>query len=213
MRRRTQGAAALLAAGVLAGCGSVHPGAAASVDGEEIALGTVDDMALAVCSAQVAVSSRGGGEVDPHMSTYRNLVLSTLVNDALATRATERLGIDVPASAYDRDTSGLDDIFAALPSDQDDDLRDFLEISGRLQAATRLIGQQVGDDASADAADSAGLQYLVDEADHTDIDLDPRFGELTSGQVVGGSGSLSAPLDGAQARTPVEDLPFAQVCS
>jgi len=212
--RRPVAVAAVAMVAVLAGCGGVYPGAAAVVDGETIPLDEVDELARAVCSAQVVVAQQDPTQLDPNMAVYRNSVLSTLVNDRLASAATDELGIEVPPAAYERDLSEFEEIFAALSEEEESSLREFLVLSRRLQVATRLIGQQVGGEQAAanpQVADSAGLQYLVDEAASADVELDPRFGELTSGQVVGGSGSLSVPLEGADAR-PDGGLPAAQTC-
>ncbi len=206
----------VVAALALAGCGEVNPGAAATVDGETIPRDEVDEMAQAVCAARVVYAEQNQEQIDPRMAVYRNQVLSTLVNDQLAVTATDELGIEVPASAYERDLSVFDELFAELSADEDAALREFFVVSSRLQAATRLIGREVGgEQAAADpaAAESVGAQYLVEEAQSADVELDPRFGELTSGQVVGGSGSLSVPAAGEDAaQPPVRDLPPSQTC-
>ena len=223
MRRSRVVGTVAVAVLVLTGCGDVNPGAAATVDGEVIPLSEVDAMARAFCAADVATAKLQGQEPSPRpTSDYRIRVLNTLVDGELADMAVEDLGLDVPPSAYGQDLSQFDDLFAELSDDEAEALRDYIEAFGRLQASTAAIGREQGStDAAPDAATAAGQKYLARLADETDIELDPRFGDMASGQVVGGSGSLSVPAvadeqtsaDAGADGGDVDDLPATQVCS
>lgn len=223
MRRSRVVGTVALAVLVLAGCGDVNPGAAATVDGEVIPLSEVDAMARAFCAADVATAELQGQEPSPRPTAdYRIRVLNTLVDGELADIAVDELGLDVPPSAYGQDLSQFDDLFAELSDAEADALRDYIEAFGRLQASIAAIGRDQGSaDAEPEAATAAGTKYLASLADETDIELDPRFGDMASGQVVGGSGSLSVPSaaeeeTGAAAGADggdVDDLPETQVCS
>ncbi len=216
MRRSTRGLAAVVAVLALAGCGQVRPGAAATVDGEAIPLDRVDSMAQAFCAADVVSAELQDAEPTVRsMAEYRNRVLGTLINERLAADAVEELDLDVPESAYSQDLSQYDELFAELSAEDEDALRDYIEVFGRLQATTQAIGAQA-EDAPADpsAAVTAGQQQLAEMADEADIQLDPRFGEMTGGQVIGGSGSLSVPAAGDQKNPDlaVDELPATQTC-
>ena len=69
-------------------------------------------------------------------------------------------------------------------------------------------------------------QLQADYLEETSLEVDPRFGEVQQGQVVGGDGSISVPVsetalgfapqqgqDPMQPAQPSGDLPASQVCS
>ncbi|CAN5889888.1 hypothetical protein BH20ACT6_BH20ACT6_22190 [soil metagenome] len=222
--RRSRLAAAVAAAGLaLGGCGGVNPGAAAAVDGETIPLSKVDAMARAFCAADIASAKLQNQPPTPRdTAEYRNRVLGTLVNAEVAANVVDELGIDVPASASESDLSQFEELFALMSDEEAAALRDYIEVFGELDASTRAIGRDQGGGGVAgdpEAAIAAGQEFLVERAADSDIELDPRFGDLAEGQVVGGSGSLSVPVDdedGSGASTAGgtdADSPASQVCS
>ncbi len=214
---------ALVAGLALTGCGDVTPGAAATVDGEAIALDHVDELARSFCVAEMSYADYTETEWQPlPTSYYRDNVLGVLINEELATQAADELGLDVPASlAQPPDNEDLDAIFERLTGDDDAAFRDYLAVLGRLQALYLVIGQdQGGEQAGAgQEATAAGQAYIAEYAAEQDVDLDPRFGEFTGGQVIGGSGSLSVPLEPVETTPPaqgapqdVSGLPDSQIC-
>lgn len=222
MRRSSLAVVGATAALVLAGCGGVNPGVAATVDGETIPLSEVDAMARAFCAADL-VSARMQDQQVPARGTadYRNRVLGTLVNAELASAAVDELGIDVPESASESDLDQFAELFAELSASDTESLRAYIDVFGELDASTQAIGREQGGEqagADAEAAAAAGQAYLVERAAQVDIELDPRFGEFTDGQVVPDSGSLSVPVAGEEpaavgAETEVDaDAPASQVC-
>ncbi len=217
MHRSRLLATAAVAGLVLAGCGGITPGAAATVDGEAIPLSRVDEMARAFCAADLAAARlqdqppQAQGTAD-----YRNRVLATLVNARVAQEAVDDLGVDVPDSAAQGDLSQFDDLFAELSEDEATALRDYIEVFGVLDASTQAIGREEGGPKAADspeAAAAAGQDFLREQAKKSDIELDPRFGDFTDGQVVAGSGSLSVPASGqGEDAAPAPDAPASQSC-
>ena len=211
------------AALVLAGCGDVSPGAAATVDGTSIALDTVDDIATSVCTAEKTYAGLNDQQYTPRpTSLYRDSVLSLLVNERLAQEAADDLDLDVPPSSYEAgDNAELSDLLDKLPSSDLEPFQDYLDSYSRLQALYVAIGEETGETDSDDpqAALSAGQDYVTKFADERDIELDPRFGDFSGGQVAGGSGSVSVPVDGgsgdppsAEEQADVSGLPDSQIC-
>ncbi len=207
----------------LAGCGDVSPGAAATVDGAAIPLDQVDAMAESVCAAELTYSKSNETEWQPQpLSTYRDNVLGVLINEQLAVQAADGLDLDVPPSmTQPPDNAALDGIYSALDTGDEEAFRDYLAAFGRLQALYFAIGQdQQGDsDDAQEDPQAVGQAYVADYADDHDVELDPRFGDFEEGQVAGGSGSLSAPLEPTETTVPapgappdVSGLPDSQIC-
>ena len=220
MRR---GVVLAVAAGlVLAGCGDVSPGAAATVDGTTISMDRVDDIAQSYCAALVANAALVKQAWQPTPSAvFRDDMLEQLINEQLALEAADELGIDVPPSSYQfGDNSRLNDLLEQMPADDLEPFQDYLDSYGRLQALYSAIG---ADQAESDADDpqaalAAGQEYVREFAKERDIEVDPRFGEFTAGQVTGGSGSLSVAAEPTTKPTSTDDppdvsgLPESQIC-
>lgn len=219
---RGRGVALVVAAGLaLTACGDVSPGAAATVEGTKIPRETVDEMAQAVCTAEVTYAGLVDQPVQPTpTSLYRELSLSLLINEQLALDVADRLDIDLPPSSYEAgQDAGLEGLFEALPSSALEPFQDYVDSYNRLQALYTAIGAEAGE-ASSDAppeVTDAGRVYVAQYAKKQDIDVDPRFGEFTDGRVAGGSGSLSVPVEAAASVGPdeppdVSGLPDSQIC-
>ena len=223
VRRRVAGTALVVAAGLtLTGCGDVSPGAAATVDGTAIARDAVDEIARSVCTAEVEYAELTEQQFQPRpTSVYRDEVLSVLVNEQLAMDVVDELGLDVPPSSYEAgDNPELSDLFDQLPSSQLEPFQDYLASYSRLQALYVAIGSETGKSGGDDpqAALTDGQAYVAKYAKKRDIELDPRFGDFADGEVVGGSGSVSVPVEGAGSEASPEDqadvsgLPDSQIC-
>ena len=222
-RGRVAGTVLVVVAGLaLTGCGDVSPGAAATVDGTTIARDTVDDIAESVCTAEVEYAGITEQQFQPRpTSAYRDEVLSLLVNEQLALEVVDELGIDVPPSSYEAgDNPELSALFDELPSSQLEPFQDYLESYSRLQALYVAIGSETGKSGGDDpqAALTDGQKYVARYAKDRDIELDPRFGRFSGGQVLGGSGSVSVPVEGSGSEPSEEDqadvsgLPDSQIC-
>lgn len=225
-----RGAVAAAALVLLAGCGDVSPGAAATVDGTRIDRQTVDDYARAACAADSTYADLTQQEFTATpTAVYRQQVLTVLVNEQIAELADEELGLDIPPSAYDLpDDPEFSRLLEALDAEDEEAYRAYFDAFLRFQAVAIAVGEQEDPAAAEDeqAAFNVGQQALAAYADEQDVELDPRFGDFTGGQVVGGSGSLSvpgagdettagveAPTEPTAAPTPdVSDLPDSQLC-
>ena len=223
VRVRTRGMVLVVAAGLaMTGCGDVSPGAAATVDGTSIALDTVDEIATSVCTAEKTYAELQDQQWQPRpTSLYRDSVLSMLVNERLAREAADQLDLDVPPSSYEAgDDAGLSELLDQLPASELAPFQDYLDTYSRLQALYVAIGQETGTSGGTDpqAALTDGQAYVAEFADERDIELDPRFGDFSAGQVSGGSGSVSVPVDGgsdeqsAEEQADVSGLPDSQIC-
>lgn len=196
---------------LVAGCGDVSPGAAATVDGTRIARETVDEFARAACAADSTYAELTQQQFTATpTAVYRQQVLTVLVNEQIAEQAAAERDLEVPPSAYDLpEDSELTRLFDALDADDEAAYRDYFGAFLRYRAVAVAIGAE--DDPSLagneEGAFQAGQQALAEYADEQDVELDPRFGDYAGGQVVGGSGSLSVPAPGEGEPTPAEDEP------
>jgi len=205
-------AVAVLTTLALAGCGEVSPGAAATVDGQAIPLDEVDEVARALCTyTQTTAELQGSPPEQLATTDIRREVLGTRLNAALAEVVSDELGVDVPPSSYEGGTSQIEPVLEQMPAAEADVLRDYVDTLGRLRELTAAIGEDRGDSNVAETPETAiSRGYLLRLAQGTDIELDPRFGQLRQGRLVGGSGSLSVPADaGSRADPP----PASQTCS
>jgi hypothetical protein len=149
-------------------------------------------------------------------------VLSMLVNEQLAQQAVEELDLDVPPSSYEAgDNPDLSELLDRIPSSELEPFEDYLDSYSRLQALYVAIGAETGTSGGDDpqAALTEGQTYVAEFAKERDVELDPRFGDFSDGQVAGGSGSVSVPVDGGSGEPPsaeeqadVSGLPDSQIC-
>lgn len=222
--RSRSGSRVLAAAGaalLLAGCGDVSPGAAATIDGEAISVDEVDEYARAVCAAETT-----GAELaqQPHTptstSTQRESVLTILINAELAELAVDEFDLQVPPSAAATpDSAATAQLFEAMAAEDAGTAASYQEYDAtlrRLVAVAIAIGaEQTGGQKSEQVLASAGGAWLASYAEDHDVQVDPRFGDFTSGRVVGGSGSLSVASGGESgggSAANLADLPASQIC-
>lgn len=195
--------AALLATGLLAGCGSapdVHPGEAAVVGGEEISLDRVDAMATDLCTLATP-GLEADGSVLP-MSLLRGQALAILVRDELLWQFAEAEGLDldglraeaadVAAQRLDADRSG-----GELPEGAADELHEqyTLDAGAGLildHVGKEALGQQPGGPVSEESV-GRGYALFQEWRDSVTVTRDPRFSDvdLDLGRVTPPGGSLS----------------------
>jgi hypothetical protein len=204
--------AALVVAPVLAlsAC-SAHPGAAAVVGSDTISESRVDDVALALCSAQTA--SQTGASQDLAGRAARQGALAVLINGKLSKQYGDANGLEPDQSQV----SAAVDAFS-------DTLREYAE--GQLvvaAAGTDELRKRGAKSVTQEQALAAGTK-LRDTwvRKHVKVKVDPRFGRFTqAGTLAFTSGSLSSPVSdqaaaGAKqqpASTWVSTLPTTQKCS
>jgi hypothetical protein len=116
---------AALAAGaaLLAGCGVVHPGAAAVVGSDTIPDHRVDDVAVAVCSANLA-SARASNAALPTLPTRGAQSRPAVRGDDGAVRPPEDSRAEPPLPIGDqargfpfREPGDVEDVLPALPAE------------------------------------------------------------------------------------------------
>jgi hypothetical protein len=212
--------AAAMALSSLSGC-DTHPGAAAVVGSESISQGRLDDVALALCSAQSASSPQAlAGRA------AREGALSVMVSSELSRQFGRAMGVDPDQSqvsaAVTANQSTIDKLPASRRSAFTDTLRTYAE--GQLvviAVGRRALLERGTKSPTADQAVAVGTA-LRDAwvKKHLKVTVDPRYGRFTKGSLVTSSGSLSVPVSaiataGAKAQPDaswVSALPASQQC-
>ncbi len=226
MRRPRRLLAAAGAALVLAGCGSVHPGAAAVVGDTRISFDRLDTLSAAYCQATIAIADSQGKPVNPLEGvSSRRAVLGALLQLQLARQAAAALGIKVAPGTYTSDQRTTQPLLDAVGPAYAGAIREIIAVNDETSGLLTAIGaHQLGQDPAAadpNKAISAGQRYIREFGTSIDIDIDPRLGLSPGGQVIADSGSLSVPVsseavtgkDPTAVSARVASLPPSQVCS
>lgn len=194
---------------LISGCGPVHPGAAAVVDGQRVSMQQVDDTASAYCT-YVLSSAQSQGDIDNAQIRQRSVMLLVQgeVADAVADRAD--LEVKVPDLAA-ADLAQIDEVFGR-------DADDVLTLIRRDQRTSQIaiaLGREAGATGGDEQLFNAGAQALEQALGEADVSIDPRFGLSNENQPLSEtvvSGSLSVPSGDLDATT-AEDRPAALTCS
>lgn len=220
-RRSRLAALAAVVATTLAGCG-VNPGTAAVVESSTVSHDEVDDVALAVCSANLA-SARANNQPLPTLATRgaREVALQILLETELSQQFGEHEGIEANQQQVSQAVSQNEAGIGLLPEDQREDfrgaLRDYAEAQLILvEAGRRSLGGQVSDD----EAIAEGARLRSEFVQTLDVEIDPRYGRFEDGTFKRGGAALSVPAsrearDGSQAQPAeafVASLPATQQC-
>ena len=217
-------AAALVA---LTGCASLHPGAAAVVDSSTITHGEVDDVTMALCSANIA-GAEAEGKPAPKLATRgaREGAFQVLLESELSRQFGEEMDVEADERLLSQALAENAPNVALLPEDRRDDFRNAL----RKYAGGQLILIEVGrrsltDQGQAQVTDDMAIaegQRLRGEFVGTiEIEVDPRYGTFAEDTFETGGSALSVPasddgLAGAKADPGpgfVAALPASQRCS
>ncbi len=219
--------AALVVAPVLAlsACSS-HPGAAAVVGSDSISESRVDDVALALCSAQT--TSQTSTAQDLAGRAARQGALAVLINGTLSRQYGDANGLEPAQSqvsaAVDANQATIDKLPASRRTAFSDTLREYAEgqlvVSAAGSQELRKRGAKTVTQEQALAAGTRLRDAWVKK--HVKVKVDPRFGHFTeAGSLAFTSGSLSSPVSqqataGAKQQpgsTWVGTLPATQKCS
>lgn len=221
-RRVKLAAVAAGAATVLAGCG-LHPGAAAVVGSQTISHERVDDIATAVCRANVAGAEASGQQMQPLPTRgARQLAVEILIDTELAQQLGDREGVEANRRAVSEALAQNESGLALLEGQQREDLRRALRDYAESQFMLIELGRQsLGEQAAEDEAIAEGRRLLAEYAEEVDVEVDPRYGRFEDGTFKRGGTSLSVPAsDRAQAGDQdqpdegfVAELPASQQCS
>jgi hypothetical protein len=225
LRRPGLATAAVLAACVLSGCGA-HPGAAAIVGSDTIKESDLDEVALALCSAEAA-NSQAGASQDLAGRAARQGALSVLINAALSRQYGEANGVEPDqaqvAAALAANQGVIDKLPASRRTVFNDVVRDAVEGNLVILAVGRSELQKRGakniGEEQAFAVGTSVRDAWVKK--RLKVSVDPRFGRFSGGALAYRSGSLSAPVSsgaaaGAKAAPDASwtaALPAAQKCT
>lgn len=215
MLTRTRAVMLAAAASLLAACGSVHPGDAAVVDSQSIPMRTLEKTAEAYCTLTLNSAKQQGVEVVSSTDIRRQAVLS-LVSIVVARDLAKAENLQIPPKAYELSETQVDQIAAAFPDADVEELQKALEESQEVSAiAIALASKSTGatpDESNQSQLDELGRSEIMKAFPANDVQFAPRFGLSPSGKERASTGSLSvAPVD-LEAPTP-EDLPKTQRCS
>jgi hypothetical protein len=215
---------AALAAGMtmLAGCGN-HPGAAAVVGSQEISHGELDDVARAVCSANIATAKAQGQPVQALATRgAREVAMQILLETELSHQFGEHEGVEANQQEVSQAVAQNEAGLGMLPQDQREDFRTALRDYAEGQLMLIEVGREsLGGDVSDDEAIAEGLRKRKEYVESLDVEVDPRYGRFTEGGAFKRGGTdLSVPASemarrGAKAQpdaTFVSELPASQRC-
>lgn len=198
--------AAIAAITLISGC-SIHPGAAAVIDGERISIDTVDEAAEAHCNRSLAEGAEPLSTVDA-----RRQAIAGIIQVQLAKKLADEAGLELdPAEAK----------VAPEVRDQIAETFDAADVSGieKVQERaneTRAILTELGEDKTGDESQDAvevGEKILQEAVNDSDISIDPRFGLQLDEQdeQMGLTGSLSVAQGDEEQRA--EQMAKSQQCS
>lgn len=199
VRRRPGRALAAAAIGVaavflLAGCGEVHPGAAAQVGEQRVNMSDVDDVAADVCVA-FAPQFAQQQQVVP-MRYVKQAVVQAATMRELARQLAEDRDVEVPAS-YREGLEEIEEQAEQVPASVRESFIEFLSAERYVSAVVVQAGgealQQEGEARpSNEQASARGAALFADYAREVGVDIDPRYSlELRDGEIVPTDRSVS----------------------
>ena len=196
---------------LLAGCGSVHPGAAAVVGDTTIPLGHADDVASVYC--QLALLTAPEGTPINNADVRRQAVIDLVVG-VVAREMADDANVTPNPSAYEISPDQRKEIGQSFADDEIDSVVDAINASQRTFAIAELLAAERNDDPDAEAEQlrEQGIQLVQAEVARRDVRFDPRYGIGRDGTQKAATGSLSVPVK-APDPSAQEGLPATQQCS
>lgn len=178
----------VVVAGLLSACGSVHPGAAAVVNGERITMQEADSIAPLYCLVQLAGQQESAVFDNAQI---RREALSSLIFIEVADQLAAEKNLTVKVSD---DLGAPAEAFReALDPEFRDDFDSLMEQNLRFGAIAIALGRSVAPDvADENELLNIGMGEIGKALGESDIDIDPRFGINAMGEQIADSGSLSA---------------------
>ncbi|MGZ4470566.1 MAG: hypothetical protein ACXVXM_01240 [Nocardioidaceae bacterium] len=224
--KRTRRFAALAAAAalVLSGCGSVHPGSAAVVGARTIPDSRVDQVALALCSAN-ASSGQTGQQSLPSRGARQgalSLLLRSAVSHAFGAAEHVHANAGQLSQALAQNSATINALPPARRAEFRSVVHDYAE--GQLlviAAGRRALARQGQTKITESQALTAGEKLRTRYAAGLKVEVDPRYGTYRKGNLHSTSGSLSVPVSAqavaGRSSTPpatwVSSLPASQTCN
>lgn len=191
-----QALVALMAVGVLSGCGT-HPGAAAVVGDERISADEVDDAALALCGSTVA-GAEAQGQPRPELAARgaRQAAVQLILDGELTRQFAEDEGIEANQQAVSAALQQNAASINVLPPELRGVFRSlfttFQESQELLsEAGTASLADQGNAEPSPEEAAAEGARLRAEWAADVEVEVDPRYGTYEDGALTPSSGSLS----------------------
>jgi hypothetical protein len=220
-RRWRSAALAAVAAMVLGGCG-LHPGTAAVVESTTISHDRVDEVAEAVCSANLA-SARASNQPLPTLATRgaREVAVQILVETELSKQFGEAEGVEPNRRDVSQAVAQNETGIAMLPEQQQETFRTALREYAEAQLILIEVGRKsLGGQVPDDQAIAEGSRLRNEFVGTLDVEVDPRYGHFEEGAFRRGGTSLSVPASqqALQGSRPQPDeayaaaLPASQQC-
>jgi hypothetical protein len=216
---------ALVAAGVLAGCGT-HPGAAAVVGDQRISGAEVDAAAAALCSSTVG-SAEAQGQPRPELASRgaRQAAIQLMLDTELSRQFAEDQGIEPDQQEVSAALAQNAAAIEVLPAEERAVFRDLFRGFRESQlilaeAGRRSLAAEGNLEPAPEEVDAEGARLRQEWAADVEVEVDPRYGTYEQGAVNPTSGSLSIPasqraFQGAQADPGTAwtaGLPLSQKC-
>ena len=195
---------------LLAGCGSVHPGAAAVVGDTTISMGQADDTAAVYCKLALVTAPEG---TPISNADVRRQAVTDLVVGVVAREMADEANAKPNPSTYEVTPAQREEVAQSVADDDLDPVIDAINASQHTFAIAELLGAQQIDDPDADAEQlrQEGLQLIQAEVARRDVRFDPRFGIARDGTQKAATGSLSVPVEAPDPSQ--EGLPATQQCA
>lgn len=171
---------------VLAGCGSIYPGAAAVVDGEEIFRTQVDKLASTYC-LYVSGQGREVSQLDARRQAAADLIAEKVMDDVFA-----KEGVEVVASEYrltSAERNGLEEFF----KNDTEAIINLIERNNRIQkGAQKLLRRTDTEIPDADLS-KFSTQLILQYVGEARVEIDPRLAIANDLSGAVPSGSISIP--------------------
>jgi hypothetical protein len=194
---------------VLAGCGSVHPGAAAVVGDTTISMERADDVASVYCKLSVLSAAEG---TPINNADVRRQAVTDLVVGVVAREMADDANVEVNPTSYEITPAQRKEIAQSFPDGELDLVVQAINESQHTYAIAEQLGAREVDDPDAEAEQlrDRGVRLIQAELARRDVRFDPRFGIKGDGTQKAPTGSLSVPV---RAESDQEGLPATQQCS
>lgn len=200
---------------LLAGCGGVHPGSAAVLDGNSITIKTVDDDAQSYCNYALVVAKQSGVK-DIATGDARKQALSGLITADVADKIAEEKGIVVAPKDYKLTPQEIASIEGAFPAKGLEGVKAIIEQSKKTSLIATRLGEQeltvTADATNTEQVDAAGNKVIQDAIAASSLTIDPRFG-LNKKTLEGTSGGSLSVAEVSDADVDPADLHIGQRCS
>lgn len=222
-RRAAVAAAAVLTVLTTGGCAALHPGTAAVVGGDTIDHSTVDDVALALCAANLA-GAAAAGEQAPALPTRgaREAALQILLEAEITRQFAETLDVEATPRELAESVSQTEQALGQLPAEHRDAFQEAVRAFNERQLLLIAAGRQaLGDPAApAEQAIAEGQRLQQEYLQGLDVEVDPRYGTFEDSAFRPGGTELSVAaseraLAGGRANPSegwVAGLPASQKC-